>query len=68
VGIPAIEATEPLVVPELLDITDEDLDASYFPAIGLPKSSLSAAAGFFYSSALRLLYFSTILKRAKFFG
>ena len=40
-GTPALEATEPLVVAELLDRIDEDLVTidSFYSTIGLPNES-----------------------------
>jgi hypothetical protein len=60
---PAIDAR---VVPELLEIIDEDFDTSCFPR-GAPKSS-DLPMFFFSSSTYFFLNFSTILKSAKFFG
>ena len=62
--------TDPRVVPELLEIMDDVyLDAGVLFSTGLPKSSFSTLGDFFSSAAAYcFLYFSAILKIAKFFG
>lgn len=70
-GIPALEATDPRVVPEVFEIMDEDLDTGVFSTlIGLPKSSFYVTGDYTYlfSSACYFLNFSAILKREKFLG